>query len=73
MGQARFLCGKNCKKNRNFSVDLFVFKRKKDFAFIFIVFFKKTFPFYTFFSRNPEFLTGNFQKSIDIIENMCYY
>jgi len=25
------------------------------------------------FSRNPEFLTGNFQKSIDIIENMCYY
>ena len=60
-------------KSKNFSVDLFVLKRKKDFTFIFIVFFKKTFSFYTPFSKNPEFLMGNFQKSIDIIENMCYY
>ena len=36
-------------------------------------FFQKNVSFYMIFSRNPEFLTGNFQKSIDIIENMCYY
>ena len=72
-GQARFLSHPELWKTRNFPAELFIFLRKSCFTFVSIVFFRKTFPFYMIFSRNPEFLTGNFQKSIDIIENMCYY
>lgn len=51
----QIFCADRIVKKQKFSAGLFVFKRKKGFAFLFIVFFKKTFSFTRFFQEIQNF------------------
>jgi len=61
MGQARFLCGKNCKKTEIF-LWIFLFLSEKRILHSFLSFFQKNIPFLHVFFKKSRIFNGKLSK-----------